>query len=114
MTEDEARTKICCGPQVIAMMIGIAAPNLAAEMTPEAGRCIAAGCMAWRHSPDLEERGPIVERRRATPGSTRPAGKDWGYAATDPNSSAKGGDWVRYESVETSRTGFCGLGGAPQ
>lgn len=56
MTEDEAKTKTCCGPQTVAMMIGLAAPNLRAEMTPEAGLCIASRCMAWRSLPPLLSR----------------------------------------------------------
>lgn len=47
MTEDEAKTKMCLGPQVVALAVLMAGPR-EVELTPRAGRCVASDCMAWR------------------------------------------------------------------
>lgn len=46
MTEDEAKTKMCCGPKPIADTTIMAGGG---TVTAIPGNCIASGCMAWRH-----------------------------------------------------------------
>ncbi len=61
MTEDEAKTKMCCGPQTVAMtMIVVFAEPERVEMTPAAGRCIASACMAWRLDDHIIRDGQTV------------------------------------------------------
>lgn len=104
MTEDEAKTKWC--PAFRGNDHGINRPFEIDAAPP--GYCLGSACMAWRSTG--AERGPILERFRAEPGSTRPKGDDWGYVAADPNSASKGGDWVRY-GPSTVTHGYCGLAG---
>jgi hypothetical protein len=87
MTEDEAKTKVCCGPLGIASTIALKGAPATAEneaMAERSGLCLASACMAWRWA---------------------------GYRAKDGTWVRKtaGGPW-KPEIAD----GFCGLAGAPQ
>lgn len=88
MTEDEAKTKMCCGPQIVAMATLISAPTGAVEMTRDAGRCVASACMAWRW--------------RALPGVCE-------KMVQDPTATAS----VQIHTWMEAGDGYCGLAGAP-
>jgi len=47
ITENEARTKLCCGPLILAET-WINEENIKAQGGMKTGRCIASRCMAWR------------------------------------------------------------------
>jgi hypothetical protein len=47
ITEDEARTKLCCGPILLAET-WINEEAIKAGRQVGTGRCIASACMAWR------------------------------------------------------------------
>lgn len=54
MTEDEAKTKQCCGPRFAALVSTIVAhPEYikASNLGPGEANCIGSGCMAWRWTP---------------------------------------------------------------
>lgn len=53
MTEEQAKTKMCCGPQVVAMVMALNLPKQP-ELHENAGRCIASACMAWRLNKAVE------------------------------------------------------------
>jgi hypothetical protein len=52
MTENEAKTKYCCGPLLLAET-WINEEAIKAEHEMKTGRCLASACMAWRR--DYEE-----------------------------------------------------------
>lgn len=85
MTEDQAKTKACCG---------------SGYRPAENGPCIASACMAWRWHNDYERRWDL-------PRDKAPEGLGWDYV------EAIGGvaHWVR--KTDTPE-GFCGLAGAPR
>jgi hypothetical protein len=90
MTEDEAKTKACCGA-VATAWAHIAAAYTAqghAELIPEAPKCVASACMAWRHGKGARF---TLDGREV---------HSWELA-----------DAAR---IVTERSGFCGLAGAPQ
>lgn len=72
MTEDEAKQRMCCGPQVVAMAIVITAPTGTVEVLPDAGRCIGSACMAWRWRIEEFEAAQEHFDLCAPPGSTGP------------------------------------------
>lgn len=87
MTEEEALTKLCCGPRIVAASAAAVAPkNTAATATIEGSfKCCGSLCMAWRVREQIGL-GPNGERRSFDmDGMTR---------------------WVD--------DGFCGLAGAPR
>jgi hypothetical protein len=45
MTEDEAKTKACCGPPAVFLMMAI---NAGIEPKVGDGNCFGSSCMAWR------------------------------------------------------------------
>lgn len=47
MTEDEAKTKICCGP-LLPVHVEIKAGIFREDGSVQIGRCIGSQCMAWR------------------------------------------------------------------
>lgn len=113
MTEDEAKTKWCFAftashtdPRAREYVDADGAFDASAS-GPFRHHCIGSECMAWRDTGRFA--GPVVERRRAEPHSTRPDG--WGYEAADPANISAGGDWVRREQGPS--TGFCGIAGSP-
>lgn len=113
MTEDEAKTKWCpfardCNTGGNRVRYGGDEPDDAYGR--EAARdmpCIGSACMAWRLGEP--ESGPVVERRPARSGTSRPEGEGWGYVSPGENPQG-GADWVRREVI---RHGFCGLAGRP-
>ena len=92
MTEDQAKTKMCCGPQVVGMTILATAPAGTVEMTPSAGRCIASDCMAWRGGVAVSA---VYEEKK-------PAEEGWNRAY---------GPAPHWE--KTTAVGYCGLAGRP-
>jgi hypothetical protein len=101
MTEEDAKTKWCCGPQIIAAtLVVLQGDPRRVELTPDAGHCIASACMAWRWRNDYERRWDL-------PADKPPEGAGWQRVeATDGVAH-----WVRQNAAPD---GFCGLAGAPQ
>lgn len=107
MTEEEALTKWCPFARVGNASGCNRYPMENDLYKGEAfAKCVGSVCMAWQS--DGADRGEILERHRALPGSHRPAGPDWGYLPVDE----KGGDWVRF-GPPTKIFGHCGLAGNP-
>lgn len=48
MTEDEAKTRQCCGPQLIAMMNAAIATRGEGMIASASVFCVGSACMAWR------------------------------------------------------------------
>lgn len=93
MTEDEAKTKMCCGPPFVGAALLLASPKGSPIPGQEPGTCIASACMAWR------------TQRVLKLGRSDPEGDGW---TKDSPANAEGTSrWYRDE-------GFCGLAGAPQ
>lgn len=100
MTEDEAKTKACCGPFAGRIPYGSADtalevsvqgidPDYIAE-TAARWPCIASACMAWRAVPTTAARVRTDKGETVSPA----AAKRFGWTIV--------------------QTGFCGLAGAPQ
>lgn len=89
MTEEEAKTKLCCGPHILHPGNGDA-------------KCVASFCMAWRQIPER------VETKDMDYGQFPQGETGWQNLGTSY-------DWqgLRYER-RTPGGGFCGLAGAPQ
>lgn len=86
MTEDEAKTRLCCGPR-----------NRGPSRTEDEPLCIGSACMAWR-----------AVHTHYTVGHqspTRPDGDGWMRDLTFPDR------WIRQN---TNTTGYCGLAGRPE
>lgn len=64
MTEDEARTKKCCGPLILAAVGVLAKENIIP--TSQMLNCIGAGCMAWRWAHTSREDGRRNEYTNST------------------------------------------------
>jgi len=86
VTEDEAKTKDCCGPPVVAIMTAIVGAGKVFERSHV--KCHGASCMAWRWNEPWTSRaeeghgGDIVIRLKRKPGEPK--------------------------------LGYCGLAGSPQ
>jgi hypothetical protein len=102
MTEEEAKTKTCCGPQVVAMMIGLASPNMAVEFVDNPGRCCASACMAWRVAHFSAHQENVYDQPE------RPDGDGWKPFTPGP----KNRGWWR--TIPARDVGFCGLAGRPE
>lgn len=105
MTEDEAKTKMCCGPLHFS------------STDPNGQRCIGSACMAWRQT---FGGGDVVEADikwlTKPKGETNPpfSNAPEGYRVTSHDSF--GWYTVRRDEVigHEAATGFCGLAGTPQ
>jgi hypothetical protein len=67
MTEDEAKTKSCCGPPTVAIATLIAS-GLEMEGPTAKGECAGSACMAWRWDTDawtlaFDDKGPLTRRK---------------------------------------------------
>lgn len=82
-TEEEAKSKLCCGPGIICLGVTVAAASVAGrveKVPPETLHCKGSVCMAWR----------------------------W----IDPLTlNEQGGSAAEYSSLD--RRGYCGLAGKP-
>lgn len=110
MTEDEAKTRMCCGPQTVAMAVLIAAPTGTVEITGNAGLCIASACMAWRTEPgaDLSRARAYAEANEKVSAikSIREAFPDFGLLEAKEVIEGKR-PWPT-----RATDGYCGLAGA--
>lgn len=109
MTEEEAKTKWCCGPPMNIMAAGIASGKR--ELGAGDGQCVASARMAWR----VKTNDPKVEYYYAAP---KPPGEGW-TEYTDPYLGSSSSlqqqakpKWVR--TTPAPLDGFCGLAGASQ
>lgn len=96
MTEDEAKTKVCCGPPHVAWInLAIAAQGNVKD-PKKIDLCMASACMAWRLAP---------ARASVKTSGTEPFDTD------NPVEYEEAGGWIvtRYPP-----DGYCGLAGAPQ
>ncbi len=57
MTEDEAKTKWCCGTPMLLLALAEQAGD---EVFPGDGKCVASACMAWRTRLEKVEDGDAV------------------------------------------------------
>lgn len=105
LSEKEAQQRVCpiMRPDLLQSPSDMDA-DIVRERVVRDRRCLASGCMVWRYAGS--RKGPIVERVRAQPLSTRPEGFT-GYQAIDGMT----GDWVRQEEFQV---GYCGLAGNPE
>jgi hypothetical protein len=100
MTEDEARTKWC---PMFRASISVG-PTDASEIVTNQdhnadhrlGRCLASGCMAWRHEFPSGETITLQS-------DSIPPGPGWGVAASGPDGT----------TVWQQLSGYCGLAGKP-
>lgn len=103
MTEDEAKTKACCGPYMIAA-IATADYSRTGANKPDTinWHCIGSACMAWQRL------DPEVDTTYTLEDAPAP-GPEWSKAGTIPYTKFTQ-KWTRPKS---GRNGFCGLAGAP-
>ena len=96
MTEDEAKTKFCCGPSVAGVYRD--------EFNPYTRCCAGSACMAWRWE------APEIQRRWTAEGEPAP-GPDW-----ERDTDAKPSKDDRFAKLFWRRNpqGSCGLAGAPR
>lgn len=74
MTEAEAKTKVCCGPLLVAVAIEM---MKCAEPDHDLDRCIGSQCMAWRRTAETAAgycglAGPPTEYETRTRPETQP------------------------------------------
>lgn len=93
MTEEEAQTKQCCGPPIVAQTVLLSSPGAEVTNAAALGKCIASACMAWRWNPTADQVRLIRERGEMSIFEARTAAKSL---------------------QEPAKDGYCGLAGAPQ
>ncbi len=108
MTEEQAKTKVCCGPPIVAWLGAQVSgakriqPNVSVEL------CIGSDCMAWRtHTPQPETAQTEAEGADMPP---EPPGGGWErleYFVDGKHAYAR---WGR----PVASTGWCGLAGKPE
>lgn len=83
MTEEEAKTKVCCGPKVLAAAIFIAGK---AKTTEPLGPVLCAGsaCMAWRSEPGADRRRLEAQNPRMPMGEIAKIESGWCGLAGKP------------------------------
>ena len=60
MTEEEAKTKACCGAPLLAQVMISISPNVRITDAPDLlGRCQGSACMAWRWEEEQPDPGPV-------------------------------------------------------
>lgn len=70
LTEQDAKTKQCCGPYIAASATMATSANIDLEVAPGTfGKCIASECMAWRWS-EYWFQEEIQRRSRAAPSAS--------------------------------------------
>lgn len=87
MTEDEAKTKFCCGPPFVAAVTILTSEGGYVADESAVGKCIGSACMAWRgtESNEFKARAGAAFQRHGT----------------------------RLSPTSSDIEGFCGLAGAP-
>lgn len=111
MTEEEAKTKRCCGPEgcgeYVRPIAYLSEPGGPVVQLPGQPRiCIGSACMAWRH--DTTTVNPFDEVRAWQ----RPAGDDW-YLAQEHTMDILP-LWRRSKPAEQLMPhGYCGLAAQP-
>lgn len=94
MTEDEAKTKTCCGP--IPVLIGLIIASRPNDDDPPMANCVGSKCMAWRLGPERTEPGTISEIAGAM--------REHGLGPLDATAATN----------RKVRDGYCGLAGEPK
>lgn len=97
MTEDEAKTKACCGPWAVNWSGRV----FNTEASGRAQTCIGSACMAWRWS----EAKRSLAFLEAVQGRMREQSKPNFNTATQEVYAQRGGEFEHSE-------GYCGLAGA--
>lgn len=107
MTEEEAKTKQCCGPRNITMGLAAAEAASEGEDTPAHinPNCIASACMAWRAGPS-DPLGPLIAV--SVDGATRSRMDTFEQAELHRRSG-----WTIESGVASDADGYCGLAGKP-
>lgn len=90
MTEDEAKTKACCGPR-----------NNTMTAEDSDILCIGSACMAWRVQTIEAYQENVYNQPE------KPEGDDWKPHSTGPRNVA----WWR--TIPERQVGHCGLAGSP-
>lgn len=101
MTEDEAKTKACCGPAMVAAFVALHLPS--ADVAGSVGACAGSQCMAWRWQPDhnAETKIAAIRRHREEFNSELIVAKN--YVEGHPE----------YVRAGVTNSGYCGLAGQP-
>lgn len=101
MTEDEAKTKWCCGPAMNVMAARIASGK--PQVSATEGQCIASNCMAWRWSEPKRTVAFLAAVQARMQSSAKP---NFNKAVAEIWTETGG----QFERVE----GDCGLAGEPK
>lgn len=99
MTEDEAKTKRCCGPDGCGTLVGNPAAKNDIALPVLIRVCIGSACMAFRTTWESKEQPAGMD----APGPEWVADREWGH-----------GGAVTHRKVWKRRVGWCGLAGRPE